>query len=275
MRVRQLSPALGAEVIDVDLGGPIDGSTMAALTAAFHEHCVLVFRGQHLDPVRQEAFTAMWGTPLVVPYLQPHQVPGSPPVLRVTNMGKANTLTENWHYDSAYFDVPPPIAILAAQEIPATGGDTMWANQYLAYEALSPAMQDLIGGLRAAFTGTMPDDDGVRHEVVTFHPVVRTHRATGRRALGTGRIESVPYFEGMTHEESRGLLEFLYEHAARPEFVYRHRWDDGDVVMWDNRCLLHYAIHDYGDATRLMHRTTVIDPYDEQAGNTPTDEGAT
>ena len=93
---------------------------------------------------------------------------------------------------------------------------------------------------------------------------MRTHPATRRRALGIGRIESVPYFEGMTEEESRGLLEFLYAHASRPEFVYRHRWSDGDVVMWDNRCLLHYAIHDYGDAERLMHRATVVNPFDEQ-----------
>lgn len=264
MRVRQLAPALGAEITEVDLGAPIGAATMAALTSVFHEHCVLVFPGQHLDPAAHEAFTAHWGTPLVVPYLQPHQVPGSPSVLRVTNMGKAATLTENWHFDSAYFEVPPPIAILAAQEIPEFGGDTMWANQYLAYEALSPTMQDLLGGLNAAFTGTMPDDDGVRRDVVTFHPVVRTHPATRRQALGLGRIESVPYFEGMTEAESRGLLEYLYAHSARPEFVYRHRWSAGDVVMWDNRCLLHYAIHDYGHATRLMHRTTVVDPFDER-----------
>ena len=146
-----------------------------------------------------------------MPYLAPHAVPGSPAVLRVPNMGKAKTLTENWHFDAAYFENPPPIAILAAQVLPPVGGDTMWANQYAAYEALSPAMQRLLSGLRAAFTGSMPDDDGVRREVVTYHPVVRTHPATKRQALGIGRIESVPYFEGMTEEESRGLLEFLYQ----------------------------------------------------------------
>ncbi|HTH06613.1 MAG TPA: TauD/TfdA family dioxygenase, partial [Ilumatobacteraceae bacterium] len=139
------------------------------------------------------------------------------------------------------------------------------ANQYQAYDALSPTMQQLLSGLRGAFTGTMPDDDGVRREVVTYHPIVRTHPATGRRSLAIGRIESVPHIEGMTPEESRGLLQFLYAHAASPEFVYRHSWRDGDVVMWDNRCLLHYAVHDHGDATRLMHRVTVVDPDDERA----------
>jgi taurine dioxygenase len=262
--VRPLSPALGAEVTGVDLSAAIADDTIDTLFDAFHEHCVLVFPGQQLDAVAQEAFAARWGTPLVVPYLAPHAVPGSASVLRVPNMGKAATLTENWHFDSAYFEHPPPIAILAAQELPAVGGDTMWANQYLAYEALSPTMQGLLSGLRAAFTGTMPDDDGVRREVVTYHPVVRTHPATKRQSLAIGRIESVPYFEGMTEDESRGLLEFLYAHASRPEFVYRHRWRDGDVVMWDNRCLLHYAVHDHGDATRLMHRVTVVDPLDER-----------
>jgi taurine dioxygenase len=264
VEVRPLSPAVGAEVTGVRLGDELSDEIIDALFAAFHEHCVLAFPGQHLDPTRQQAFAAQLGTPLVVPYLAAHAVPGSPAVLRVPNMGKAATLTENWHFDSAYFEHPPPIAILAAQELPDVGGDTMWANQYLAYEALSPAMQALLSNLRAAFTGTMPDDDGVRHDVVTHHPVVRTHPATKRQSLAIGRIESVPRFEGMTDDESRGLLLFLYQHASRPEFVYRHRWRDGDVVMWDNRCLLHYAVHDHGDATRLMHRVTVVEPRDER-----------
>jgi len=190
--VRPLSPAVGAEVLDLDLAGVITDEVLTALTTAFHQHCVLVFRDQHLAPASQQAFAACWGTPLVVPYLHAHAVPGYPSVLRVPNIGKAPTPTENWHFDSAYFENPPPIAILAAQELPPVGGDTMWANQYLAYDALSPTMQELLSNLRAAFTGTMPDDDGVRHEVVTYHPIVRTHPATGRRSLAVGRIESVP-----------------------------------------------------------------------------------
>ena len=221
---------------------------------------MLVFPGQHLSPAGQDAFGRRWGEPYVVAYLAAHAVDGFPAILRVTNMGKAGTLTENWHYDSAYFDEPPPIAILAAQDLPGVGGDTMWSNQYAAFEALSPTMQALLTPLRAAFTGSRVDD-GVRHDVVAYHPVVRTHPITGRRALGVGRVESMPHFEGMTEEESRPLAEFLYRHAARPEFVYRHRWGAGDVVMWDNRCLLHYAIHDYGDdAVRLLHRMTVLGP---------------
>lgn len=256
--VRPLTPSVGASVANIDLREPLDDETLAILHEAFADRGVLVFPGQHLDPPSQEAFARYWGEPLVVPYLASHAVPGHPSILRVTNMGKRETLTENWHYDSAYFPDPPPIAILAAQVLPATGGDTMWAGQYDAYDALSPAMQQLLEGLRAAFTGTMVDDDGERRPVVTYHPVVRTHPVTGRKALGCGRIESVTHLEGMTARESRPLLEFLYEHASRPEFVYRHRWSPGDVVMWDNRCTMHYAVHDYEDAERLLHRVTVV-----------------
>ena len=264
IEVRPLSPAIGAAVTGIDLHSPIDDAAFEVLWQALLDRGMLVFPGQHIAAPELDAFGRRWGEPLVVPYLAPHAVDGYPAILRVTNMGKQGTLTENWHFDSAFFEEPPPLAILAAQRLPDVGGDTMWANQYLAYEALTPAMQQLLSGLRAAFTGTMPDDDGVRREVVTYHPVVRTHPATGRRALAIGRIESVPHLEGMTPEESRGILQFLYAHASSPEFVYRHRWRDGDVVMWDNRCLLHYAVHDHGDATRLMHRVTVVDPLDER-----------
>lgn len=268
MRIDPCTPHVAATIDGVALDAPVDDATMERLRSAFAERGVLVFRNQHLRPDAQIAFARRWGTPLVVPRLAAHAVAGEPAVLRVTNPGKQASLTENWHFDSAFFESPPPITILAAQEIPLLGGDTMWADQRAAYDALSPTMRRLLAPLRAAFTGSLPDDDGERREVTTFHPVVRTHPVTGRHSLAIGRIESVPHLEGMTPEESRGILEFLYQHASRPEFVYRHGWSAGDVVMWDNRSLLHYAIHDYGDATRLMHRVTVVDPFDECDGAT-------
>jgi taurine dioxygenase len=260
VEVQPLSSAVGAAVTGVDLHSPLSDEDFAVVHQALLDHCILVFPDQHLDAEQLDAFGRRFGEPLVVPYLTAHQVQGYPAVLRVTNMGKAGTLTENWHFDSAYFEAPPPIAILAAQVLPEVGGDTMWANQYAAYDALSDTMKHLLTGLRAAFTGTKVDDDGQRYDVETFHPIVRIHPLTGRRALAIGRIESVPRIEGMTEEESRPLLSFLYQHASRPEFVYRHRWSPGDVAMWDNRCLLHYAIHDYGDAPRDMIRITILGP---------------
>ena len=153
IEIHRLSPAIGAAITGIDLHAPLDDDTFAAVHDAFLANCVLVFPGQHLGPAEQQAFGERFGEPLVVPYLAPHALPGYPAILRVTNMGKAQTLTENWHYDSAYFDEPPPIAILAAQQLPDFGGDTMWANAYAAYEALSERMQDVLSGLRAAFTG--------------------------------------------------------------------------------------------------------------------------
>lgn len=258
VEVRPLGVALGAAVTGVDLNAGLDDDQFAVVHRAFLDHCVLVFPGQHLRPPGQEAFARRWGKPMVLDYLRAHAVDGHPSILQVRNTGKANTVTENWHIDSVYFERPPKLAILAAQHLPDTGGDTMWANQYAAYEALSEPMRRLLEPLRALFAGTVVDDDGNRREVRTPHPVVRTHPETRRRALAVGRPgASVPAFEGMTEDESRPLLEFLYGHAARPDFVYRHRWSQGDVVMWDNRCTIHYAVHDYGDGERTLNRVTV------------------
>ena len=259
VEVRPLNPVVGAAITGVDLSQPLDDETFSRMHQAFLDHCMLAFPGQFLEPPGLDLFGRRWGEPLVVPYLKPHQLPGFPAILKVTNMGKEETLTENWHFDSAFFEEPPPIAILAARKLPEVGGDTMWANQYAAYDALSSTMKELLGGLRAAFTGTKVGDDGERYDVETFHPLVRVHPITGRKALAAGRPgESMPFIEGMTREESLPLLRFVYEHGSRPDFVYRHRWSPGDVVMWDNRCLLHYAVHDYGDQERELNRITIL-----------------
>lgn len=259
VEITPLSPVTGAAITGIDLHEPVDDATLDRLRAALFDRCVLVFPDQHLDPAAQDAFGRRWGEPLVVPYLRPYQVDGYPALLRVENMGKQGTLTENWHFDSAYFQQPPPLALLAAQQLPAMGGDTMWANQYAAHDALSPRMRALLADLRIGFTGTTRDDDGNRVDTVAHHPVIRVHPFTGRRALAAGRPESAPTFEAMTPTESLPLLQFLYDHCSQPEFVYRHRWHPGDVVLWDNRGALHYAVHDYGDATRLLHRMTIVD----------------
>jgi len=256
--VRPLSPVLGAEVTGIDLNGGIDAATFSVLHHAFLEHLVLVFPGQHLRAGPQEAFSRWWGQPSVLPYLAAHAVDGHPAVLRVENVGKAATVTEHWHFDSAYFERPPTVSILAAQSLPAVGGDTMWANQYVAYDALSDGMKGLLDPLLACFAGSVADADGVRQEVLTPHPLARTHPETGRRALAVCRPgTSMPCIEGLTKAESLPLLGFLYDHASRPDFVYRHQWSPGDVVMWDNRCTIHYAVHDYDDAERTLHRVTI------------------
>ncbi len=257
--VAPLSPAVGGAVTGLDLNQPVAEAEADRLRSALLQHGMLVFPGQHLQPAGQEDFARCWGKPLVVPYLAAHAVPGHPAVLQVKNVGKANTVTESWHFDSAFFPEPPALTLLAAQVLPAVGGDTMWASVCAAHDALSDGMKQLLAGLRIRFCGTTVADDGTRQPLVTAHPAVRTHPETGRRALAIGRVgESVAGFEGMTEEESRPILDYLYRHASSPEFVYRHRWSPGDVVIWDNRSTIHYAIHDYGDAERTLNRVTII-----------------
>lgn len=255
-----LSGPIGIEVGGVTLGSPLSRDAFSTLRQIFLEsNGTLVFPGQFLTPGELHDFAIRWGTPVVLPYLAAHSYPGYPDVLRVTNPGKAQVSTERWHCDSIFLDKPPAITILAAQDLPGVGGDTMWANQYLAYDRLSPGMKRLLEGLRGRFAGTQPNPDtGLSEAVLALHDVVRTHPETGKRSLLVGHPgDSLESFEGLTAEESRPLLEFLYSHATQPDLVYRHHWRPGDVVMWDNRCTLHYAVHDYGDAGRNLARVTV------------------
>jgi taurine dioxygenase len=221
---------------------------------------MLVFRGQFIDPAAQMTFANCWGKAFHAPYLKPLEIPDHPEVMAQPNMGKANSYTtEIWHSDQSFMPVPPAISILAAQVVPEAGGDTMFANQYLAYETLSEGMKRLLRELRAWHAGTklatlLGSENSVPPQ---SHPIVRTHPESGRKALYVNRLYTY-CIEGLTEGESRGLLDFfLFEQSCRAEFTYRHQWAPGDVIIWDNRCALHYAVHDYGDAPRLMHRTTI------------------
>jgi taurine dioxygenase len=217
---------------------------------------MLVFPEQFLEVDEHVDFASRWGEFSISPfvtYLETH-----PCVLPLRNRGKAGAVTENWHTDSAFLDKPPALNVLSAREIPV-GGDTMWSNQYRAYERLSDAMKDMLDGVRAEYTGarlaSLVGSDDVPSN---FHPLVRTHPETGRKALYISKpVDTVPRFEGMTDNESLPLLRYLYQHSTEPDNVLRHRWRTGDVVMWDNRCTMHYAVHDYGDQTRSIHRISI------------------
>jgi taurine dioxygenase len=257
---RPLSGSIGMEVSGVKLGAPLSKAVFSALHEIFlQSNGILVFPEQFLGPAELHAFAVLWGTPVVLPYLAAHSYPGYPDVLRVTNPGKARVSTERWHCDSVFLENPPAITILAAQELPDVGGDTMWANQYLAYERLSAGMQRLLAGVRGCFPGTQPNaETGKNEDVFALHEIVRTHPETGRRSLLVGHPgDSLESLEDLTPAESRPLLEFLYGHATQADLIYRHHWRPGDVVMWDNRCTLHYAVHDYGDAVRNLCRVTL------------------
>jgi len=257
--IKRLTSAVGAEVVGADLNEPLDSSTFGKIRHAFLEHCVLVFRGQFLQPEHQIAFTRRWGQNFRAPYLKQAEMLNHPEVLEVINRGKAKAFTtEQWHSDLSFMPVPPAHGILAAHVLPEMGGDTMFASQYVAYETLSDGMKRLLYNLRAWHWGArlaaLAGIDDVAPQ--QSHPIVRTHPETRRKALFINRLYT-NCIDGLSEDESRGLLHFLFEQICRPEFIYRHHWTPGDVVMWDNRCTVHYAVHDYGEAPRVLHRTTV------------------
>jgi len=258
IQVRPLAGSLGAEIRGADPAGKIDDATLAEVAAAFLEHCVVVFREVSLSPADLVRFGERFGELYVHP-LVPH-LDGFPAVVPIENSGKATTLNEHWHSDVTFSERPPKITMLHALEIPAVGGDTAFANQYMAWEALSDGMRRLLEPLRGVHTGAglaaimgKKPEDAPR----AIHPIGRTHPETGRVALYVTRAFTRS-IDGMTAAESRPLLDYLTTHAARPDFTFRHRWAAGDLVMWDNRCVQHYAIHDHGDAKRVLQRITLI-----------------
>jgi taurine dioxygenase len=272
---RPCAGALGAQAEGIDLSQPLDGSVLSTIRSAFAEHLVLFFRDQRLTPESLTALTASLGEVSRVPYVDP--LPGHPEVIAVLKEADERNISVfggDWHSDFSFLDEPPLGSVLYADEVPPTGGDTLWANMYAAYEALSPGMRAMLGGLRAMHSGrpyglhaAIPEGQGVSRSIgihrnqpeadaETVHPVVRRHAETGRPALFVNAIYTTR-FENMSEEESRPLLDFLYAHATRPEFTCRFRWRAGSVALWDNRCTLHYAINDYDGHRRLMYRTTI------------------
>jgi taurine dioxygenase len=262
--LKRLTGAIGAEVKGINLKQPLRDRTFATIHQAFLDNCVLIFRGQFLDPTEQMAFAHRWGEVLDAPYLKPTEMPGKPGLLVVPNLGKERSYTtEVWHTDLSFMAAPPALTMLAAQVVPEVGGDTMFASQYRAYETLSEGMKRILETLRALhgggkLAGLFGIEDSAPRQ---SHPIVRTHPESNRKALYVNPLYT-QLIEGLTEAECRGLLDFLFQHVCRPDFTYRHQWAHGDVVMWDNRCALHYAVHDHGDAPRVMYRTVI-------AGDTP------
>jgi taurine dioxygenase len=272
MGIHPVAGALGAEVSGVDLARPLDDATVAALRQAWLEHLVLFFRDQDLSPAQFLAFARRFGEPIEYPFVRGlDDYPEIIPVLKLAhervNFGGV------WHSDTAYLDVPPMASMLVAREIPPFGGDTLFANMYLAYETLSDGMKRMLDGLVAVNSSAKADASRTREDrmkdrareaardYVAAHPVVRRHPETGRRALYVNVAHTVR-FDGMTEEESAPLLAFLFQHQIRPELTCRFRWRPGSIAFWDNRCAQHHAINDYRGHRRLLHRVTL-------AGDTP------
>jgi len=267
MQVKRVAGALGAEITGIDLRELDDRST-AALRAAWLEHLVLFIRGQSLDAAQYLAFARRIGEVIEYPFVKGlADYPMITPVVKLederVNFGGI------WHSDTAYLEQPPMASMLLAREIPPYGGDTLFANMYAAYEALSPGMRTMLDGLyaenssaKADVTRTREDrirSDGradARKEYSAWHPVVRTHPETGRKALYVNVGHTVR-FRDMTEEESAPILRFLCDHLVRPEFTCRFTWQVGSLALWDNRCAQHNPVNDYHGFRRVMHRITL------------------
>ena len=274
-RYRRFAAPLGAEIVGLDLARPLDDDGFAAVRRAFLDsEGVLVLRGQTITPEQHIAFSRRFG-PLMIHVLRQFLLAGHPEILLVSNVienGRPIGLGDAgryWHSDLSYAAEPSLGSLLLARELPAEGGDTSFANLYAAYDALPAAMKQRIDGLQAVHSyrksydqlqgsSWRPPLTAAQKEEVqeVTHPVVRTHPETGRKALFvnegfTARVLDLP------EDESDALLKFLFTHSTEPRFIYRHRWQEHDLVFWDNRCAIHLAHGCPPALRRHLHRTTV------------------
>lgn len=271
--VRPLSYALGALVTGADLARPLDDATFGQVNDAFLEHHVLLFRGQSLSRDQHVAFARRFGDLHLVPErLRPRRAggPGEYPEVSMVVSEPAGpgrgVIGGVWHSDLAERPRPAAASILRCVRLPGVGGDTMFANMEQAYADLSAGMQQLLAGLEGVYLDRAPDFDlsspqryrmSRRANPAAAQPVVRTHAESGRKALYVNAETS--QFVGMTEAESKPLIGYLTQHATRPENVYRHQWQEGDLLMWDNRSVLHMALSDYDRSqVRHMERVSVI-----------------
>jgi taurine dioxygenase len=267
LQVRPLTTAIGAELAGVDLGGELDDDTVAAIRRALDEHLVIFFRDQTMGPEDHLRFARRMGTIDVAPFGPKH--PDHPEITVLEQDEPKGQGADSWHTDNTYLPAPPFGSILRAVELPAYGGDTLWANMYAAYEALSTplramldelyAVHDLTRMLRIARSNGQASEGLERMQEQYpphLHPVVRTHPQTGRKALFVSR-NWVSRLDGLTERENEALLPMLLDHVRDPMFQVRFSWRPGSVAMWDNRWVQHYAVPDYTGTRRVMHRITL------------------
>jgi taurine dioxygenase len=275
IKLRRLSHALGAEVCDVDVAKPMSEQRFGEIYRSFLDHNILLFRNQDISREQHIEFSRRFGELDRHDALPRDRHPNYPEILMVSNERKPDGRPSDtqytgrqWHSDMSFTTAPSLGSLLRSFAVPEVGGDTLFANMYMAYDTLSEGMKKLIADLHGihlsgtrkiadSATGIARAEEQKRINPPVAQPVVRVHPETGRKALYIG--EKVKRFDGMTEEESKPLIEYLVRHATRPEFLYRHQWRQHDIVAWDNRCTMHQALGDF-DETQLRHmeRTTVL-----------------
>lgn len=268
LQIRPLSPALGAEILGVDLRREIDDDFAVRLLEVWHQNLVILVRDQLLSEDDQVRFAERFGPPAVIhtkQFVQRH-----PSVMLISNIredgrpiGALPDGEMQFHSDQCYKERPAMASMLYAIEVPSKGGNTLFANAYAAYETLPAEIKRRIEGRRAlnAYdynTAATKRGTKVADDVPTYvHPVVRTHPSTGRKALYINRLMTVR-IEDMPEEEGNELLDFLFDHQEQRQFIYEHVWRVGDILMWDNRCTLHARTDFSADERRLMRRVTIL-----------------
>ncbi|MBN9088663.1 MAG: TauD/TfdA family dioxygenase [Reyranella sp.] len=268
IEVRPIAGALGAEIGGVDMARDLDAEVVSEVRQALLDHLVIFLREQKATPLQQLAFAKKFGEPIEYPQLK-----GLPESQFITPVVKLEHERNNfggiWHSDTTYLPTPPMGSMLLAREIPPYGGDTMFANQYLAYEELSDGLKQTLDGLIGVSSSAKADVSKTREDALkqagdratpkvleAEHPLVRTHPETGRKALYTS-VAHTAHIKGWTETESLALLEFLWAHQVKPEFTCRFSWRVGSLAFWDNRCAMHNPINDYHGFRRIMHRITL------------------
>lgn len=266
--ISPVSPSIGAEVSGIDLLEPLDPEAVQRLRQALLNHGVIFFRDQKLSPGQQMTFAEHFGEAVEYPFIKGlRDHPLVVPILK--REGETANFGGVWHSDTAYLPEPPMATILYAKEVPKVGGDTLFADMYMAYETLSDGMKAVLAPLKALNSGATQAAADTRKDRIedsgkdisafqteAVHPVVRTHPETGRKALYVNRAHTVRY-EGMTEAESAPLLAYLFDHQIHQEFTCRFAWTPGAIAFWDNRCTQHYPVNDYHGHKRLLHRVTL------------------
>ena len=264
--VNPVSGALGAEIKGVDISIPLEAEVVSEIRNALLKHLVIFFQNQVITPQQQLNFTEQFGIPMEYPQLK-----GLPECPLVTEVIKLEHEKLNfggvWHSDTAYLKKPPMASMLYAIEIPPYGGDTIFSNQYMAYENLSDGFKKTLSELIAVNSSSKPEVSMTREDRMSeagmelnvldaLHPAVRTHPETGSKALFVNKAHTT-HFEDWAEQESKSLLEFLFHHQVRTEFTCRFSWEKNSLVFWDNRCVQHNPVNDYQGFRRIMHRVTI------------------
>ena len=276
MQVKKIAGALGAEISGLDLSQGVPAALAADIRQVFLANQVIFLRNQDLTPAQFLAFAQAMGQPIEYPFVK--GIEGFSHIIEVKKLAHEKVNFGGiWHSDTTYLDVPPMGSMLLAKAVPPYGGDTLFANQYLAYEALSDTMKGVLAGLKGISSSAKADvsktredriktdgkSDGKGESAATapqqfqaLHPIVRTHPETGRKALYVN-VAHTAGIDGMTEAESAPILNFLFAHQVKPEFTCRFAWAPHSLAFWDNRCAQHNPVNDYHGHLRLMHRITL------------------